>query len=97
MQDLRRYANVEKLLAVQFLGVCWSGDDMILHTLESAGLNRMISDRDEKMQIAVLTVLNKIFEVMDENDIKKIVKRISKTFADHEKKECRVIDILVKF
>lgn len=75
---------------MQFLGVCWAGDDMIFQTLENAGLNRMISDRDDKMQLAVLTVLNKIFEVLKIDEIKKVIKRISKAFADHEKKECRV-------
>lgn len=90
MQKLRQYAHVEKLLAMQFIGACWLDDDMIYHTLENAGLNRMISDRDEKMQMATLTVLNKIFPVLKGGEIKKIVKRISKAFLDHESKECRV-------
>ena len=88
--NLRQYANAEKLLAMEYLAVCWKDDDMIFHTLEGAGLGRMISDRDEKMQIAVLKVLNKTFPILNEADIKKVIKRISKAFSAHQNEECRV-------
>jgi hypothetical protein len=88
--ELRNYGSAEKLLALKFIGACWEDDDMVFYSLTQAGLERMISSRDENVQIATLTVLNKIFEILKESEIKWIIKRISRAFSEHANKQCRV-------
>lgn len=89
-QNLSTYSSAEKLYAVQFIAACWNDDDMIYYSLEQAGLERMISNRDENMQIATLKALNKIFEVLKKKEIKWITKRITRAFMDHTNVQCRV-------
>ncbi|KAI8057473.1 hypothetical protein BDF21DRAFT_349187 [Thamnidium elegans] len=75
--NLHQYGSTEKLLALRCIAGCWEDDDVIYHKLTEAGLERMISSRDEKMQIAALTVLNRIFSVLKDYEIDWIIKRIA--------------------
>lgn len=88
--NFHQYSSAEKLLALKCIAACWQDDDMVYHKLVEAGLERMISSRDENMQIAALTVLNKIFNILKDHEIDWIIKRITLSCSDHNNVQCRV-------
>lgn len=90
IQNFHQYANPEKLLAMSCIDACWKDNDMVFYKLTESGLERMISNRDENMQIASLAVLNKIFEILKEDQLKWVIRRISSSFSEHDKEQCRV-------
>lgn len=71
------------------IGASWKNDEKIFRKLYESGLDRMLASRDVNMQIETLTVLDKIFGSLEENEIKWVVKRIS-TVSEHENEQCRV-------
>ncbi|KAI9359803.1 hypothetical protein BD770DRAFT_319254 [Pilaira anomala] len=81
--NFHQYSSAEKLLALKCIAACWQDDDMVYHKLIEAGLERMISSRDENMQIAALTVLNKIFDILKDHEIDWIIKRITLSCSEH--------------
>lgn len=89
VRNFHQYSNPEKLLAMSCIGACWRDDEKIFRKLNESGLDRMLSSRDENMQMTTLTVLNKIFKTLKEDEVKWVVKRIV-PFSEHEKEKCRV-------
>lgn len=89
-QRLNHYSSEEKVLALTFINACWKDDDTVYYTLRVNGINRMLTSRDEKLQIIALKVLNTLFSIMDIDDLKSNIKKVSKVFADHPNSECRV-------
>lgn len=89
-QKLNQYSTEDKILALNFMNACWKSDDMIYHILRGAGIHRMLSSRDENLQIVCLKILNSIFSVMDDDAVRSTFSKLVKIFPGHHNKECRV-------
>jgi hypothetical protein len=89
-QRLNHYSSAEKVLALTFINACWKDDETVYYTLKVNGITRMLTSRDEKLQIVALKVFNTLFSIMDADDLKSNIKKLLKIFTDHPNSECRV-------
>lgn len=89
-QRLNQYATDEKILALTFMNACWKDDEMVYHQLRSAGIYRMLSNRDVNLQIVCLKILNTVISVMDDDSVRSTFSKLLKVFPSHPNNECRV-------
>jgi hypothetical protein len=89
-QRLNHYSSEEKVLALTFINACWKDDSTVYYTLRVNGITRMLTSRDEKLQIVALKVFNTLFSIMDADDLKSNIKKLLKIFTNHPNSECRV-------
>ncbi|KAI8641990.1 hypothetical protein BD408DRAFT_483034 [Parasitella parasitica] len=79
----------EKIMALEFINACYNQNEIIYGTLKKAGLNRMFSSKDEKLQTAALKMVNTMFDDMDGEAIGSIFRILVRVFPEHRNAECR--------
>ncbi|CEP16992.1 hypothetical protein [Parasitella parasitica] len=79
----------EKIMALEFINACYNHNEIIYGTLKKAGLNRMFSSKDEKLQTAALKIVNTMFDDMDGEAIGSIFRVLVRVFPEHRSAECR--------
>lgn len=95
-QRLSQYSTDEKILALGYMNACWKDDDMVYHNLRSAGIYRMLSNRDVNLQIVCLKILNTVFNIMDDDSVRSTFSKLLKIFPGHPNNECRV-SLFIKY
>ncbi|KAI9483447.1 MAG: hypothetical protein EXX96DRAFT_536784 [Benjaminiella poitrasii] len=88
-QRLNQLNTNEKTLALNFINACWNNDDTTYYYLKGAGLSKMLSNRDEYLQLAALKTLNTVFDALDANELNSYIKQLKKIFQNHKNIECR--------
>ncbi|KAI7908116.1 uncharacterized protein BX663DRAFT_493038 [Cokeromyces recurvatus] len=90
-QRLIHFNADEKVLALNFISVCWNNDDTTYYYLRRAGLSRMLTNRDENLQLASLKALNTLFDSVDGEELNLHLKQLEKVFPNHKNTECRFL------
>ena len=90
IHSLPQYAGVQRTEAVNVITACWKNDPMFLHTLKNSGIMTLIMYRDSNTQVAILNLLNKIFDILTDQDISEMVELMVQVCPEHENLECKV-------
>ncbi|KAI8973303.1 hypothetical protein BDF20DRAFT_881619 [Mycotypha africana] len=90
---LNDYTMDEKALLLEYLNVCWTEeyDADMLYKIRQIGLLRLLTGRDEVLQIASLKILNTFFSTIKKADVGKFLKRLVKAFPNHPNMKCRTL------
>ncbi|ORE12935.1 hypothetical protein BCV71DRAFT_230098, partial [Rhizopus microsporus] len=89
IHSLPQYAGVQRTEAVNVITACWKNDPMFLHTLKNSGIMTLIMYRDSNTQVAILNLLNKIFDILTDQDISEMVELMVQVCPEHENLECK--------
>lgn len=88
--NLSQFTGIQRIEAINVITACWNNDPALLHILNNSGLAVMITYRDTSAQIAILKLLNRIFDILSDYDISQMLNLLVKAYPDHESVECRV-------
>ncbi|KAI9251048.1 hypothetical protein BY458DRAFT_559563 [Sporodiniella umbellata] len=88
---LSQYTGAQRIEALNVIRACWTNDQAFLHILNRSGLLAMISYRDTNTQIAVLKLLNKIFENFTDESVTPVIEAMADAFIEHESIDCKVL------
>lgn len=84
----------EKVEGLRFIKTCHQeGEEFnstLYSTLKQAGLNRMFTSKDEKLQLGALKVVDTYFNDFKMDEIDSIFRMTGKVFPEHENNDCRV-------
>ncbi|KAG0937620.1 hypothetical protein G6F57_007384 [Rhizopus arrhizus] len=71
--NLSQFAGIQRIEAINVITACWNNDPALLHILNNSGLAVMITYRDTSAQIAILKLLNRIFDILSDYDISQML------------------------
>ncbi|KAF1799211.1 hypothetical protein FB192DRAFT_1333067 [Mucor lusitanicus] len=85
----------EKVEGLRFIKTCHQeGEEFnstLYSTLKQAGLNRMFTSKDEKLQLGALKVVDTYFNDFKMDEIDSIFRMTGKVFPEHENNDCRAV------
>lgn len=90
IHSLPQYAGGQRTEALNVITACWKNDPMFLHTLKNSGIVALIMHRDSNTQVAALSLFNKVFDILTDQDISEMVELMVQACPEHENLECKV-------